>query len=195
MKKYLSILLLVVFASYGCGSLESSLRNSYNMVNCEYSYNSVSDITVDGMNLSSGLNPLSIMKLTSLLTGKASSIPLGFTVNLNVKNPSQSAAALHGMQYVISIDDVQFTNGTINQSLHISGGDTQTLPLTIGVDLITLMQNNSKDAIVNIAKNFLGMSDKKSKVSLQLKPSFLIGNQTITSPIYFPVSFTFGGKN
>ncbi len=147
------------------------------------------------MNLSNGLNVASVLKLTSLLSGGGmSSLPLDFTVNLNVENPSQSAAALHGMQYVISIDGVQFTTGTVNQALNISAGQTQRLPLTIGVDLISLMQSHSKDAVVNIVKNFIGIGSQKTEVKLQLKPSFLIGNQPVMSPVYIPVTFSFGGK-
>lgn len=195
MKKSFPILLVLILAFSGCGSLENSLRSSYNMVKCEYSYNSISRLSVAGMNLSEGLNPMSILKLTSLFSGNLSSLPMDFTVNLNVKNPNQSAAALNGMQYIVNIDGVEFTNGRINQSLNISPGQTQMLPITIGVDLVNLMQGGSKDAIVNIAKNFLGMGSEKSNVSIQLKPSFMIGNQVVSSPIYIPVNFAFGGKN
>lgn len=146
------------------------------------------------MNLSSGISALNLVKLTSILTGNASSIPLNFTLNLDVKNPNQTAALLHGMQYVVSIDDVQFTTGSVNQSLNIAAGSSQKLPLTIGVDLASLMKNNSKDAVTNIAKNFLGMGSSKSNVTVQLKPTFMIANVPVTSPVYIPVSFDFGGK-
>lgn len=191
MNKYFFSILLIFWLLPGC----SSLQSSYNMVNCKYSYNSISNLSIDGMNLSNGLNVASVLKLTSLLSGGGmSSLPLDFTVNLNVENPSQSAAALHGMQYVISIDGVQFTTGTVNQALNISAGQTQRLPLTIGVDLISLMQSHSKDAVVNIVKNFIGIGSQKTEVKLQLKPSFLIGNQPVMSPVYIPVTFSFGGK-
>jgi LEA14-like dessication related protein len=150
-------------------------------------------MTVSGMNLSNGLSLTSIPKITSILTGSASSIPLDFTLNLNVKNPNASAALLNGLQYIISIDNVQFTTGSVSQALNIAAGETQTLPLTIGVDLATLMKNNSKDAVVNIAKNFLGIGSEKSNVSLQLKPTFMMGSVPVTSPVYIPVNFTFGG--
>jgi LEA14-like dessication related protein len=146
------------------------------------------------MNLSNGLSVTSIPKITSILSGTATSIPLNFTLNVNVKNPNESAALLHGLQYIISVDDIQFTTGSINQTLNIASGQTQTLPLTIGVDLATLMKNNSKDAVTKKKKNFLGIGSKKSNVSLQLKPTFMIGNTPVASPMYIPVSFSFGGN-
>jgi len=95
---------------------------------------------------------------------------------------------------MITIDDVRFTTGNINQPFHVEAGETKTLPVDIGVDIVELMKNNSRSAIENIVKNFLGLSDTASKVTVQLKPSFKVGEQTFTSPVYIPVNFTFGGK-
>lgn len=192
-KKIIALMLLVV-ALVGCDSLPQGLQSTYNMVNCKYTYKSISNLSVSGMNLNNGLSLTQIPKITSILSGTSSSIPLDFTLNLNVENPNQTEALLHGLQYVVSIDGIQFTSGSLNQSLSIASGQSQTLPLTIGVDLATLMKNESKDAVVDITKNFLGIGSKESNVTVQLKPSFKIGGQTIASPVYIPVSFSFGGK-
>lgn len=194
MKKKILILFSIAAALVGCSGLQQGLTSTYNMINCEYSYKSISGLTISGMNLSNGLSITSIPKVTSILTGSASSIPLNFTLNLDVKNPNQSAAILNGLQYIVSIDDIQFTTGSLNQTLNVPAGQSQTLPLAIGLDLATLMKSNSKDAVVDIAKNFIGMGSKKSNVTVQLKPTFVIGNVPVTSPVYIPVSFSFGGK-
>lgn len=193
MKKILTLLILSTIL-VSCDSVQQGLKSTYNIINCEYNYKSITGLNISGINVSNGLSLTSIPKITSILTGTASSIPVDFTLNLNVKNPNQSNALLHGLQYIISIDGIQFTTGSINQSLNIASGQTQTLPLAIGFDLATLMKNNSKDAIVDIAKNFIGIGDKKSNVTLQLKPSFMIGNTAVASPVYIPVSFSFGGN-
>lgn len=193
MKKRIFALLVIVATLVSCDSVQQGLKSTYNMINCEYNYKSISGLSVSGIDVSNGLSLTAIPKITSILTGSATSIPLNFNLNLDVKNPNQSAAMLHGLQYILSIDGIQFTTGSINQSLNIGAGQTQTLPLSIGVDLASLMKSNSKDAVVDIAKNFLGMGSKKSEVSLQLKPSFNVGGTTIASPVYIPVSFSFGG--
>lgn len=193
MKKRIITLLLVTITLFSC-DVTKELSGAYNMINCQYSYKSISGFTVSGMNLSNGVSPLYIPKLTSILTGSATSIPVDFTLNLNVKNPNQSEALLHGLQYIVSIDDIKFTSGTLNKSLNIPSGETQTLPLTIGIDLASLMKNNSKEAITDIAKNFIGIGSKKSNVTVQVKPTFLIGNTPVTSPTYIPVNFSFGGN-
>lgn len=192
MKKRLLIFFSFIISLTSC-DVANQMMGAYNMVNCEYDYKSISGLSISGMNLSKGLSIMDMPKITSLLSGNAKSIPLNFTLNLDVKNPNQSAALLSGLQYIISVDGIQFTTGSMNRQLNIASGQSQTLPLTIGVDLAELMKNNSKNAVTDIAKNFIGMGTKKSQVSLQIKPTFMVGSIPITSPTYIPISFSFGG--
>ena len=192
MKKRILTLFLTVAAFVSC-NVSQELAAAYNMINCDYSYKSISGLNVAGINASNGLSLTNIAKVTSILSGTATSIPLQFNLNMDVKNPNSSAALLHGLQYIITIDGIDFTTGSLSKSLNIAAGQTQTIPLTIGLDLATLMRNNSKDAVVDIAKNFLGMGSKKSNVKLQVRPTFMIGSVPVTSPSYIPINFSFGG--
>ena len=178
----------------GCVALQSGLSNAYNLANCDYKYHSVSNLAISDIKVSNGLTPLMIPKVLAILSGNATSIPLNFTLNLDVKNPNSGAAAFQALNYIISIDDIQFTSGNFNQAFHVEAGETRMLPMGIGVDIAQLMKNNSRSAVENIVKNFLGLSDKASTVTVQLKPSFKVGEQTFVSPVYIPVNFTFGGK-
>lgn len=191
--KSLFILLTVILSITGC-DVAKQVSGAYNLTQCKYDFNSISGLQLAGMNLSQGISPMQILQLTPVLTGQASSIPLDFTLNLDVSNPNPTTAMLHGLQYILSIDDVQFTTGTVNQALNIGSGEKQILPLVIGLDLATLLRGETKDAVTNIVKNFVGVNDKKSQVTLQIRPTFMIGNQSITSPVYIPVQFAFGGK-
>ena len=195
MKKiFYSILFSVMLMLSGCNALQSGLSNAYNLVNCDYKYRSISNPVISDINVSNGLTPLMIPKVLSILSGNASSIPFTFTLNMDVNNPNSGAAAFQSLLYIITIDDVRFTTGNFNQPFHVGAGETKVLPVDIGVDIAELMKNNSRSAIENIVKNFLGLSDTASKVTVQLKPSFKVGEQTFTSPVYIPVNFTFGGK-
>ncbi len=178
----------------GCNVLQNSLSSAYNLANCDYKYRSITQLSISGINLSGGLTPLMIPRVLAILSGNVSSIPLKFTLNLDVNNPNQGVAAFQSLLYMITIDDVRFTTGNFNQPFHIGAGETKVLPMDIGVDIAELMKNNSRSVVENIVKNFLGLSDTPSKVTVQLKPSFKVGEQLFASPVYIPVSFTFGGK-
>ena len=196
MKKIITgILFTVMLMLSGCAALQTGISNAYNLANCDYKYKSVSDITVSDINVSKGLSPLMIPKLISILSGNTSSIPMNLTLNVDVNNPNAGTAAFQALNYIISIDDIQFTTGNFKQPFSVAGGETKMLPMTIGFDIAELMKSNSRPAIENLAKNILGLSDKSSKVTVQLKPSFKVGEQTFNSPVYIPLTFNIGGKN
>ncbi len=198
-KNFIQLFLLIalIMGLSGCGTtVQNDLLGAYNMTQCKYAYNSLSNISVSGVQLTSGntLSALNLAKLTTVLASNPSSIPLNFTVNMDVTNPNTSAALLNKLQYEVNIDDIHFTNGTLDKVVNIAGGATQTIPLTVGIDVATLMQNNSQTALLNIVKNIAGISGEKSTVSLSLRPTFNIAGQLVTSPVAIPVSFSFGGK-
>ena len=193
MKKIISgILFSVMLILSGCTALQTGLSNAYNLANCDYKYNSVSDIIISDINISKGLSPLMIPKVLTILSGNAKSIPLDMTLNLDVNNPNAGTAAFQALSYIVMIDDIQFTTGNFRQPFSVGAGETKMLPVTIGFDIAELMKNNSRSAVENIAKNILGLGNSKSKVTVQLKPSFKVGEQTFTSPVYVPVTFNIG---
>ena len=196
MRQKIIALLFIAVTTVACGTVGNDLMGAYTLTQCEYSYKSISDLSISGMNLSNSnaLSVANIAKITSILSGSANSIPLNFAVNLNVKNPNQTAATLNGLRYDLKIDGIQFTNGVLNQPIQVPSGNTQSVPLNIGVDVATLMKNNSQASVVNIVKNFIGIGTEKSNVSLDLYPTINVGGNAITSPIAIPVSFAFGGK-
>lgn len=192
-KTIIAAMALIMTVS-SCDTVRQAAGSAYNMVNCKYDYNSVSALSVAGINLSKGIQFTDIPRVTSLLSGNASSVPLNMTLNLDVSNPNETRAAMSGLQYILSIDGIQFTTGSVDKPLSIEPGQKQMLPVQIGFDLAGMLRGESADAVMGIAKNFLGIGDKKSEVSLQVKPSFDVAGHKVTSPIYIPVTFSFGGK-
>jgi LEA14-like dessication related protein len=134
-------------------------------------------------------------KILGLLTGSATSIPVGFTLNLDVKNPNATEAMLNGMEYVLAIDGIDFTTGALQQQLSVPAGTTGTLPLTMAFDVASLLKGETQNAVVNAIKNLIGMgSGEPSNVSLNIRPSFDVAGYQVVSPVFIPISFNFGGK-
>lgn len=170
-------------------------QGAYNMVNCKYEYQSLGNLAVAGINVSNGISLLDAPKILNLLTGNMSSVPLGFTVNLGVTNPNASEAILNGLDYILAIDGIDFTSGAVENQLSIPAGGTGTLPLAMNFDVASLLKGDSRDAVSNILKNFVGLGSEASNVTLNIRPSFNVAGYKVTSPVYIPVSFQFGGKN
>ena len=209
MKKLSRILtaLAVVVALLATGTTSTScdvmkqLQGSYNMVNCKYDFRSLTGVSVAGINVSQGLSLLDAPKILNLLSGSASSIPVGCTVNLAVQNPNATDAILNGMEYVLAIDGVDFTSGSVSQQLSIAPGGEGTLPLAIAFDVATLLKGESRNAVMGVVRNLAGLSglsavssDEPSKVTLNIRPSFNVAGHRVSSPVFIPVSFSFGGR-
>jgi len=177
-----------------CGCLPGDMLKTYNMQKCEYSYKSTTNITIGGINVSNGISILDVPKILLLLDSQNKAIPLSFLLTLNVKNPNKDEAAFHGMMYKINIDGMDFTEGSVDEPFSVASGETKPLSLTIGTDIAELIKKNSKEAVINMVKNFIGLGNSQTKIHADIKPKFLMGNQVVTSPVTFPVDFTFGGK-
>ena len=173
----------------GCDVMKQ-VGSAYMMTQCTYAYNSVSKLSIAGIDLSKKLSPMDLLKVTPLLTGTANSVPMNLTVGIDVTNPHQTEALLQGLQYILSIDGVQFTTGAVNDAVSVPATATRMMPLNLGFDLATLLSGSSKDAAVNIVKNIVGIGDTKSNVKFEIKPSFKVGSQIVSSPVYIPIEFT-----
>lgn len=196
MKKIVSIIsaLALIAGMSGCDTVRQ-VAGAYNFVNCEYDYNSISNLAVSGISLTEGkIGAGQILQLTSLLTGNAASIPLSMTVNVDITNPNLTEAMMEGLQYILSVDGLEFTRGQLEKPLSIPAGGKDTLPVNISVDLKQLLTGDAANTTVNAIKNIAGIGDQASKVTVQLKPSFKFGSTPWTAPSYIPVSFNLGGK-
>lgn len=176
-------------------------QGTYNMVNCKYDFRSLSGVSVAGINLSNGISLLEAPRILSLLSGNTASIPVACTVNLNVQNPNRTDAIMNGLDYVLSVDGIDFTSGTVTQQLSVAPGATGVLPLSMAFDVAALLRGESRDAAIGIVRNLAGMSGlgsgatgEPSKVTLNIRPSFNVAGNRIVSPAFIPINFSFGGK-
>lgn len=170
------------------------------MTQCKYEYKSVSGLSLAGVNVQniSSLSSLSSLgsaaSLLSALSTTSGTLPLQFTLNLNVSNPNTQTAMLNGLGYILEIDGVQMTTGYLNETIKVAANQTSVLPVTMAFDLKEAMSGKSLDAIKSLAYNIMGIGSSSSNVTFKLQPSLTIGGQQLRSPSYIPVSFTMGKK-
>jgi len=191
MKKNILTLFLctATFLMNGCDVMRQ-LGNAYTLTQCTYAFNTVSKLSVAGIDVLKQLSPLDLLKITPLLTGSAKDVPMKLALDIDITNPNLADAGMQGMQYILSIDGIQFTTGQLNDLVSVPSLSTKTMTMNLGFDLATLFSGPSKDAALNIVKNIVGIGNNPSKVKLEIKPSFKIGTQLMTSPLFIPLEFT-----
>ena len=197
MKKFIALWGIVVFL-FSC-DVAKQLAGAYALTQCKYIFQSITGLTLGGVNLQnvssiSSLNPLAAANLLAAFSSPSGSLPLNFTLNLGVTNPGVQTALLNGANYILEIDGMEMTQGAINNQIQIGSGQQVTLPVTLGFDLKRVMSGKSMDAVKNLAFNFAGIGNNASNVTLKLKPSLVVGGNTVNSPDYIPISFTLNKK-
>ncbi len=194
--KKLSLLavFLFVLALSGCKTLMSYT----NILKCDFRMESLRNPVIAGVNVSSirSLSDLSFIQAGKLTTAYLSgNVPLEFTLNMEGKNPNTSEARMAQFDWIVKIDDVQIATGT-NQSEYVlpANNGTQIIPIRIAVNLLDVINKDSKDSLINFGLNLADAGNKPTRVSLQIRPTVYVSTIPVTYPGYISLGTEFGGQ-
>jgi len=189
LKIYIFIISLLAMGS--CKTLMSYT----NILKCDFRMASLKNPTVAGINVNNikSFSDLSFMQAGKITTAYLSgNIPLNFNLNMEAKNPNTTEARMAQFDWIVKIDEVQIASGT-NESEYVipANEGTEIIPLRISVNLLDVINKDSKDALVNFGLNLADASDKPTRVSLQIRPSVYVGNIPVTYPGYINLGTEF----
>lgn len=167
------------------------------LTKCEFRINTISDIQLAGVNVSgvkkiSDINPLDALIITNAWL--SNQLPLDFNLNLEVKNPNNQPASMNRLDWILFIDDMQMLEGAVNERFVTGAGETGNLPVQIGFNLAEVLKGESKDKIISTALGLVDGSGKSTRVMVKLKPSLMVGQQTIMYPGWLEVRHEFTAK-
>lgn len=156
-----------------------------NLTNCDFSLKNVSNVSVAGVNVKNltqgNLTATDVVKLVAAYQSKK--VPLAMDVNVDIKNPTTTEAAMTALDWILAIDGKDMANGVNSRSYTIKPSTTTTVPLGVNTDLGQLFSKEGLESLKTFASSFTneGIS---SKVGLRVKPSMNVGTQTIAFPNY-----------
>ncbi len=185
-----------IFALLFCGLFTScdmwkQVQQTSNLVNCQFRVQSVNQLAFAGVNVQNIQNPSQLnltdaAKLTAAIaSGKE--LPLTFTLNLEGKNPNSASAGISKLDWILLIDDIEMTQGIINERFTIPSQNTATLPMTMKVDLRQALTGKSSDALLNFALNLAGAGSSPTRIALKIKPTLMIGSVPFTFSNYITI--------
>ena len=186
---FLMFIVLVVILS-SCDILQQATMVA-NLLKCEFRLESLNNFKLAGIDIQNkqsltDLNLLDAAKITNAYLTK--SLPAGFTLNMQVKNPNPGAAGINNIGWILFIDDTQITQGAVNKRVQVApNGGVSTIPLEISFDMIKVFSGKTKDALLNLAFNLAGQGTRSSNIMVKAKPSVYIGNQRVDYPGYLNI--------
>ncbi len=192
-KRLLYIALIILLL----GSCDIS-RQIYEMTTfskCDFRLYTVEDMKLAGVNIQQykSYTDLSFLDITAISTSLAKGkLPLTFTLNVQVKNPNPTTAALNKMDWILFIDEIEILQGVSDQRAEIPpNGGVSNLPLQINADLMKVLSGESGEAVSNFAFNLSGQGNRPSRIMLKIKPSIMVGNTPVSYPGYISVKNEF----
>lgn len=156
-----------------------------NLANCDFSLKNVTNVNVAGVNVKNltqgNLTAADVVKLVAAYQSKK--VPLAMDVNVDIKNPTTTQAAMTALDWILAIDGTDMANGVNTKSYTIKPSTTTTVPLGVNTDLGDLFSKKGVEALKTFASSFTneGIS---SKVGLRVKPSMSVGTAVVSFPNY-----------
>lgn len=165
--------------------LAGQVQSVANLANCEFNLKNVSNVSVAGVNVKNltqgNLTATDIVKLVAAYQTKK--VPLSMDVNVNVKNPTTTQAALTAMDWILAIDNSDVANGVSNKGFTVKPSTTTTVPLGVNTDLGNLFSKQGVESLKNFASSFTS-EGVSSKVGLRIRPQLTVGATQVPFPNY-----------
>lgn len=193
-----ALLLLPVFPFLGCAGIQQQLNQMMNLAQCQFRVASVTDVSLAGISLQPGMsysdiNPLNLIQVQSALS--SGTLPLQFTLNLEARNPNSSPAGMSRMVWMFFMDGNQLAQGVLEKQVEIPGnGGTGVFPLAVKLDLVQVLSGQALNSMVNLALNIAGQGSQPTRVTLKIKPSIMVGSQTLDYPDYVTINHDFSSQ-
>ena len=164
------------------------------LADCEYDVESVEQVKFNGKKLDAykgadgNYNISSLAGIAVALFSKE--LPLEGKINLKITNPEAKRAAINSFKYMIEIQGSPLFEGTVDQHVDLSQGQSAIVPLTFKANIFNKAKENGFDRF------FDELFNKKSEgfLVLKIKPSFKIAGQNIYYPSYITIDKNFASK-
>lgn len=167
------------------------------LANCDFRIQSVENINLAGVELQyiHSVTDLGMADVARILAGFTSpTFPLSLQLNLEGRNPNSKAAGLNRLEWILFIDDLQMTSGSLDQPFTIPPMGSSNIPVAIALDLKQVLSGQSAKAILNFCMNLSGVGNTPTRFKIKLKPAVLIAGSELTYPGFITVKTDYVSK-
>ena len=151
-----------------------------------YTVESLQDVRLAGRNMDifTGKDGVNISALPGIAVAMLrQDLPLEARINMKVSNPTTTTTKINSFKYLIEIQGKPMFEGTVDENLHLSTGESTVVPLTFKANIFGTAKENGVENVLNELFTRKG----EGFLVLKIKPSIKIGNSNIYYPGYITV--------
>jgi len=184
------ILCLLIVGLSSC-SINKQAQQIKALEKCEYKLIDANNITLAGTDVKKLIAGKSINLINAPALALAflrQDIPLRASLNLEIKNPSNSLAAINNFDYIILINKQEVVNGTVDQRVSIEAGQTANVPLQLNTNVYKFLTNQQiLDDVTKFLTSASDGTETKGMVTIRIKPSIMVGGNLVKYPGYITI--------
>jgi hypothetical protein len=174
------------------------MQQAASLGKCEFQIRSVENVYLAGIfvqNITS-LADLSIIDVGKLMTSIVGPVfPLSLQINLLGRNPNDRPAGLNRIDWILFIDDIQMTSGSLDKAFVIPPNNgVAVIPVNVNVNLKQVLQGKSAEALVNFGLNLSGKGKSPTRFKVKLRPTIMVGQSAITYPGFITVKTDYSSQ-
>ncbi|UHG93816.1 hypothetical protein [Spirosoma oryzicola] len=196
MRLFIKLALLAVPLLYTQCGINRQVQQAKGLGKSRYAVHSADNVTLAGYEVSEfkeinrleDLNPVNYPRLAAGLLSK--DIPFKADINLEIVNPTRDTAAINQFEYRLLLSGNELATGTVDQRVVVPPGGGKTLvPIPVNTNVYGLMASrSSRKSFVDLIRNLAGSQrSSPSRITLKIKPTFLVGNKQIKYPGYIDI--------
>lgn len=196
MNKIVLLCLLAIGLS-SCG-INKQAQQIKALEKCEYKLLDATAITVAGTDVQKLIkgNNIDLAGLPSLALGYLrKDIPLKAILNLEIKNPSNTFAAINDFEYKILINRQEIATGFVNQRVSIDAGQAVNVPVQLNANVYQFLSDSKMlSDITAFLSGAAKGAEQKGMVTIKIKPSIMVGKGLVKYPGFITIDKEISSK-
>jgi len=190
--KSITVVFLLALTFTACDVLDQ-MSQMKQLALCEFNVIGIDKVKIAGIQLDehtskSDLGAGQIMQLSAAIFKRE--LPVHFDLGLNINNPNNKPAAMNRMDYELYVDNRQLITGQMNQAVNVAPMSNSNVSMPIAIDLFKVLNDETQDALVNLAFKLTGDPSNPSDILLKVKPYIQVGGRTLAYPGFMDLRYT-----
>lgn len=179
----------VAFSISACG-INRQVDQLQAFEKCRYEISSADSVYLGNVDVTElvGRKEFNLSRMPSLMLAVLrQDVPLKAKLNLRIQNPAGQVAAINQFEYKILHKNTELATGFVNQKVSVQPGGVTVVPIHVNSNIYDLLADpkNQKAFADFLAEG--KQSEKKTVLTLKIKPTLDIGNNQIKYPGYITV--------